>query len=330
MNKGVSIILCTYNGKHLLSDTLQHIVNQKNKIPCELIFVDNASNDGTKKYADMWWKNHGSKNIIYRSFEQPVPGKSYAQNLGYEKANYEYLLVCDDDNWLSNTYVQTAYDVMESNKQIGALGGWCEAVFEEEEPNWFNIYAKYFAVAKQGKKSGDITDEKGCLYGAGMVLRKSHWLELQKAGFSHLLSCRKGNKLSSGGDTEYSYALRLLDYKIWYDERLYFKHYMPKARMNLNYLRKLRKALSHSNFILKSYKDVLQPKNRTYKEYLKSGRIYFFINGLKKIYILLMGSYEEKEQEKDYFRQLYYITIFHKKYKENKQHILQWVEKTKK
>lgn len=325
--KGVSIIICTYNGKVRLADTLSHLAKQKIKCEVEIILIDNNSSDGTKAFVDGWWSKNGNPNIKYVSFSQPIPGKSYAQELGYNKAKYEYLLVCDDDNWLYETYVQTAFEIMENDHQIGALGGWCEAVFESKKPEWFDTYAKYFAVSKQGKESGDITDKKGCLYGAGMVLRKSHWLQLNELGFAPLLTCRTGDTLSSGGDTEYSYVLRLLGYKIWYDERLYFKHWMPDRRMNLSYLKKLRKAISESNFVNSVYKDELKNKIVTRK--------YFYNQAYKKIkkslFIQLknrlVGTYEQKELAKEYFRYLFRLLMQYKEYSANRATILTWLPK---
>jgi glycosyltransferase involved in cell wall biosynthesis len=325
MVKGVSIVLCTYNGKSRLEQTFKYLVAQKITIPCEIIFVDNASADGTKQYADNWWKTHGSSDISYRSFEQPIPGKSYAQDLGYDKAQYDYILVCDDDNWLCDIYVQTSYDIMSKNTNIGALGGWCDAAFESEKPTWFETYAKYYAVSKQGEQSGDITTKKGCLYGAGMVLRKSHWLQLKTLGFNHLLSCRKGESLSSGGDTEYSYAIRLLGYKIWYDERLYFKHYMTTGRLNLNYLARLRKAMVYSNHILWPYQDVLTGRLRTsldFKKEVFKGFPMFFAN---KIVSLFFGDFEKKEIAKRYFINVKYKLFNYATYKRNMQIIKKWL-----
>ena len=327
MNKGISIIICTYNGKALLVETLCHLRAQQLDVPCEIILVDNASTDGTKTSADTWWQEHGVGNIDYRSFVQPKPGKQYAQELGYEKATYEYLLVCDDDNWLCNTYVQNAFNIMESNQSIGALGGWCEAEFEAEKPEWFDQYAKFFAVSKQGAKSGDITNKKGCLYGAGMVLRKSHWLNLNRLGFEPLLTCRKGNTLSSGGDTEYCYALRLLGYKIWYDERLYFKHYMTKGRMSLDYVSRLRKAMTESNFVVSVYTDELSNKTvnqRTfYQRFLKEVRYKLKANSRK----IFFGNFEEKQLAKIYFRNLKYMLFSFKTYSNNRTSIYKWLPK---
>ncbi|WP_159023050.1 glycosyltransferase family A protein [Formosa sp. L2A11] len=324
--KGVSIVLCTYNGRQRLEATFKHLAAQQLNVPCEIIFVDNASTDGTKEFADAWWQNNGISEISYLSFDQPIPGKSYAQNLGYEKANYNYLLVCDDDNWLCNTYVQTAFEVMEANPEIGALGGWCDAEFEGVKPSWFDEQAKYFAVAKQGSVSGDITLKKGCLYGAGMVLNKNHWLELKALGFEHLLSCRKGNNLSSGGDTEYSYALRLLGYKIWYDDRLYFKHYMTEGRMHLEYLSRLRKAMAYSNFMVLCYSELLTGKKQSWSKVLNKGRKAFLIELFNNTVCLFSRNFEEKEAAKSYFRYLYYLTFYKKEHLKNIEFVTGWLK----
>jgi len=325
MKKGVSVIISTYNGKDRLAKTMEYLVNQKFTCPYEIILVDNASTDSTQKYVEHWWRKNEVDTIIFNSYFQPIPGKSYAQKLGYDKAKYEYLLVCDDDNWLVDTYIQNSFDVMESNIEIGALGGWCEAEFEEEKPEWFDSYAKYFAVSKQGTESGDITQKKGCLYGAGMVIRKSHWLQLNKLGFKPLLTCRKGNALSSGGDTEYSYVLRLLGYKMWYDERLYFKHYMPNGRMNLNYISRIRKAMSESNFVVHVYLDELAGKTVTRKNILKEFFRAIKLKLIKNVGYYILGNFEQKEMAKEYFRILNRLLFSFNDYKVNRSSIDKWL-----
>ncbi|MDN3725281.1 glycosyltransferase [Aequorivita sp. SDUM287046] len=323
--KGVSVIISTYNGTKTIGLALEYLANQICQCPCEIILVDNASTDETKAFCDTWWDKYGNKSISYKSFFQPIPGKSYAQEMGYAEASYEYLLVCDDDNLLNEAYVQLSFDIMESDSTIGALGGWCDAMFEGNKPDWFDTYSKYFAVGKQGKSSGDITNKKGCLYGAGMVIRKSHRLQLNELGFKPLLTCRKGDSLSSGGDTEYCYALRLLGYKIWYDERLHFFHYMLAKRVNLEYVTKVRKAISYSNFVCDTYLDEISRKEShgtiLRKKIKKELKKHFF----QKIKNRLIGSFEEKEKSKEYFRNLYYLKFKQSEYFENRNSIKKWL-----
>ncbi|WP_299226440.1 glycosyltransferase [uncultured Psychroserpens sp.] len=323
---GVTIALCTYNGIKLLEQTLKYIAAQELSIPCELILVDNASTDGTKHFADQWWEINGSKAISYKSLEQAIPGKSYAQDMAYEHAVYEYILVCDDDNWLNPNYVQLSYDIMQSNLSIGALGGSSEAAFESNPPEWFDRFAFYYAVGEQSEVNGDVTQSLGYLYGAGMVIRKSHWLELKAVGFEHILSCRKGNALSSGGDTEYCYALQLLGYKIWYDDRLLFKHYMTKNRLNLNYLSRLRSAMAYSNFVIHTYRCVLKgirpDQNKLLRSKLKKN---FFKHSYKRIF----GNYNEKEIAKNYFRQIKLIIVSHRERIKHYDFITSWARNRK-
>lgn len=325
MKSGVSIIICTYNGRERLEDTLSHLSVQVHSCPAEIIFVDNASTDDSLGFAERWWAEHGSESIPMKTFSQPIPGKSYAQELGYAEASYEYLLVCDDDNWLAPNYVQVAFDVMESDPGIGALGGWCVAAFEAEEPEWFQEQSRYFAVSRQGDESGDITRKKGCLYGAGMVTRKSHWQQLEQLGFKALMSCRKGDKLSSGGDTEHSFALRILGYRIWFDERLRFTHFMTQGRMNLAYLSRLRKAMSESNFLVAPYQDVILGGSEGRGSLARKALRDLKAEGLRRTWDLLFGDYEAKEQSKDFFRLQYFRLFRWKEYIEVRQEIDRWV-----
>ena len=322
---GLSIIVCCYNSAKRLPETLAHIANQRvhETLNWELIVVNNNSTDDTELVAQKVWEASGNPAPLRIVFESQ-PGLSYAREKGMTLAEYDILLWCDDDNWLCDTYVQTAFDILNQDSQIGALGGWCEATFETKKPDWFDSCARYFAVSKQGKKSGDITTKKGCVYGAGMVLRQSHWQQLKASGFKHLLKDRVGASLSSGGDTEFCYALRLLGYKMWYDERLYFKHFMSDGRLSLDYVSRLRKAMAYSNFMLWPYLDLLngQPKSRSdfYKSALKGFPMIF----IKKIAALFVGTYEQKEVAKRYLRQLRFKLFNYSTYKKNLDILKSW------
>jgi len=322
---GVSIILCCYNSAKRLPKTLAFLANQKvsSDLNWEVIVVNNNSTDDTEVITASIWRNLGNKAPLSIVAEQQ-PGLSYAREKGISIAKYDILLWCDDDNWLCDTYVQTAFDIMKNNIEIGALGGWCEATFETEKPQWFDDYAKYFAVSKQGKSSGDITQKKGCVYGAGMVLRKSHNLELKSLGFKQLLKDRVGVSLSSGGDTEYCFALRLIGYKMWYDERLYFEHYMTNGRLSLGYVSRIRKAMTYSNFILWPYLDLLKREHQTQQDFFKVALKGMPLLPIKKVGALLIGAYEQKETARRYFKYLGYRLFNYTTYKRNMEFLKSW------
>jgi glycosyltransferase involved in cell wall biosynthesis len=238
--KGVSVIVCCYNSSRRLQKTLQHLsVQLLQNIPWEILIVDNGSTDKTADVAIDIWDDCGKNcSAAFKMIKEPVPGLSNARQAGIAKAQYEYIVFCDDDNWLDARYIQTVYDILISDTSIGVLGGRCEAVSDCPLPSWFKENEQFYAVGPQAERTGDV-QRRNFVYGAGMAFRKAEYLSFKEAGFQHLLSDRTGENLISGGDVEICYMYRLAGYKIWYDERLFFLHYMPKGRLEKDYLEKL-------------------------------------------------------------------------------------------
>ncbi len=262
---GVSIIVCTYNGEERLPETIKHIAKQKvdPEILWELILVDNASTDNSKQATINEWKKHKCSAQL-RIIDQPVPGKQLALEKGYEVARYEYLITCDDDNWLDENFVQLTFEIMSSNSNIGALGGPNEPLCETKPPDWFKYFQRDYAAGPQGDihtgvvSEGNITWKRGYVWGAGMIVRKSAWEKLLADGFRTSMSCRKGTELSSGGDSEACYALVLAGWEIWYDPRLKLKHCMPAGRLDWNYLVRLFTGFGVASVGLEPYEKAIQ------------------------------------------------------------------------
>jgi len=239
LNKGVSIIICCYNSAKRLPQTLLHIAKQQltDTIECELIVVDNNCNDDTVEVTNAIW-NELVSNIPLTIVEEKIPGLSSARQKGVVAAKYEYIIFCDDDNWLNPFYVVKGFNLMENNAAIGAACGYNEAISDIEFPYWFNTYASYYATGVLSLHSADVTS-RGWIWGAGMILRKSILVNLQQAGFRNLTSDRKGKELSTGGDVEICKWMILIGYKLWYDEELSLKHFIPRDRLTKLYLEKL-------------------------------------------------------------------------------------------
>lgn len=237
--QGISIVICTYNGKKNLLPTLTHIAAQKGieNFPVELIIVDNASKDGTYEYVrDTWPTLQSSISLVL--LQQPIPGKAFATRMGFDNCRYSYILVCDDDNWLCDTYLQQAYNIMSADDTIGILGGKGEAVFEESKPDWFDKYENIFAVGKQYPESGDVTNKVYTLWGAGMVIKKEAWDKLLSIGYEFLLNEKRDKKGNWGGDdSELCLMIVNMGYKMWVENNMSYKHFMPQNRMNLQYLK---------------------------------------------------------------------------------------------
>lgn len=270
MNKGVSIVVCCHNSSKLLEQTIYHICKLKipSYINTELLIIDNASSDNTSEFAKQKLTEFKCP-FPFRILNQPQLGLSFARKMGTDSSKYEYILFCDDDNWLNEDYIVNVYRIMESDDKIGALGGEAEAVTEGIAPEWFSRQHRNYSVGKQYNRSGNITESVGVLWGAGMVIRKTAMLELYSKGFSSLLSDRKGEQLTSGGDSEKCYALRLAGWKIWYDESLKLKHYISRERLNWKYLRKLNRGFGAQKVDFDPYIMAFQKTNGSNDNSLK-------------------------------------------------------------
>jgi len=239
MQQGVSVILCCYNSAERLPATLEHLAKQETNenLDWEIIVVDNASTDDTAAKAQSIWKNAGTA-IDCKVLREPRPGLGHARHAGIAAAKYEYIIFCDDDNWFGKGYVQQIAGMLANNDRIGVLGGRCEAISNIDIPFWFNTYQQFYAVGCQALYNGDV-GERNYVYGAGMAFKKTVYTALLDAGFPSLLTDRTGESLVSGGDTEICYIHRLAGFQIWYDESLFFQHFMEVKRLEKKYLEKL-------------------------------------------------------------------------------------------
>jgi hypothetical protein len=139
-----------------------------------------------------------------------------------------------------------AWNVMNGASEIGACGGLSEAVCEVNPASWFEDHKASYAIGPNGLRQGDITNTQGWLWGAGLSIRKCAWQQLVSKGFSPLLIGRHRKKLGAGEDSELCLALRLAGWRLWYDSRLRFQHFLPAQRLKWTYLRKLHRGFGAS------------------------------------------------------------------------------------
>jgi glycosyltransferase involved in cell wall biosynthesis len=285
MADGVSVIICCYNSVSRLPETLKHLAAQQTRgLKAEVILVDNASTDGTRHIALSLWSAQSRHDIPLVVVEEPLAGLSRARARGIAHAAYDVLVFCDDDNWLEPGYLQHAFSILEANPAIGALGGVGLPVADAPLPAWFEQYKGCFACYPQGECTGELTGPSAFLYGAGLVVRKSVLTALIQRGFNAILSDRVGKQLSSGGDVELCYAVRLAGYKLWYSSDLVFRHYMPGNRLTQQYLCRLMAASSYCGSQLIVYLYALKGHPADFRAWVKDSvyQVVFLMRTLLK------------------------------------------------
>jgi glycosyltransferase involved in cell wall biosynthesis len=271
---GVSIIICCHNGARRLPETIRHIAlqNVPSYIPWEFILIDNASTDNSVSMAETVWESYNPSGSLRVVFESEL-GLSFARARGFREARFEYVIMCDDDNWLLPDYVRMAYTIMENNSRIGALGGCGKIVFEEKPEKWI-ANSRIFAAGEQWHTTGPVQSCR--VYGAGCVIRRSAYQKLKQIGFKSLLTDRKGSDLSSGGDHELCYALAIMGYSIWYDGRLKFYHFITRERLTWEYFIRYAKESTACFDVLTSYKMVALDINSYKFSFVVLARDFFY------------------------------------------------------
>lgn len=285
--KGISVLICTYNGANNLPETLKYLAVQEldSNIPIEIILIDNASTDNSLEVAENFWSKLQC-NTPFKTAVEPKKGKENAIDKGLDMANYQYVVICDDDNWLNKDYLQIAYDIMANNEAIGMLGGQGVMPDHLDLPDWFSSMKAYYAVGKQGLISGEVKHyhpKPQFIWGAGSVINMKAYALLKKCQFERVLTYESEGKIARSEDLELSLAIWLTGHKLWYDRRLVYQHALSQNRLSWEALVNLARISAPAYHIVRTY-DILiftgkinAPKNSYWKDY-----IIFYFKNLKK------------------------------------------------
>jgi len=229
--RGISVVICAHNSADRLPETLKHLQAQKigPDLKWEIVLVDNASTDNTVAVAERCWPANTS--VRLRVVHEPRLGLTFARECGIEHARYDVVALIDDDNWLGPTFLEAAASVMTNHPEIAVAGGDGIPRCELTPPAWFDSVKSGVSFGQLGE-ARDITEDPGTVSGAGLVLRKHAFQEIRRRGFSFMLTDRAGSAGSAGGDLELCLGLRLAGWRLWYDPRMSFEHFIPRERFD--------------------------------------------------------------------------------------------------
>ena len=113
----ISLIIISFNTKHLLKEVLQNVEAMSKGLDLEIIVVDNASKDG-------------SAEMVRQDFHHVVLIRS-AENLGFAKGNNvgakvakgKYIVLLNSDAFLTENTLSIALKKMEDYPKAGLGGG---------------------------------------------------------------------------------------------------------------------------------------------------------------------------------------------------------------
>jgi len=112
----ISIIIISWNVKHLLTKCLDSIYRTTGKLKIEIIVVDNHSNDNT----DVMIKKNFPNVILIANNENK--GFAAANNQGIKEAKGKYLLFLNPDTEVLQNSFNNSLKIFEHDKNVGAVG----------------------------------------------------------------------------------------------------------------------------------------------------------------------------------------------------------------
>jgi GT2 family glycosyltransferase/glycosyltransferase involved in cell wall biosynthesis len=115
----VSVIVVTYNNIELTKACLASLDANTNHENLEIIVVDNASVDGTPALLNEWVAQGENRRIILNEDNR---GFAAGNNQGLAIADGEYLVLLNNDTFVTPGWIRTLYRHLERNHSIGIIG----------------------------------------------------------------------------------------------------------------------------------------------------------------------------------------------------------------
>ncbi len=115
----VSVVVLTYNNIEFTKACLRSIESESNWPQLEIIVVDNASSDGTREYLSQWAQAHDHRKVI---LNERNLGFAAGNNIGLAAATGEYLVLLNNDTYVTPNWVRTLVNHLRRNPRIGIIG----------------------------------------------------------------------------------------------------------------------------------------------------------------------------------------------------------------
>ena len=117
LEKGISIVIPSYKGENHIHPILDSLEKQTlSKDLFELIFVVNGEMDSTMDILLNWVKSNQDMNIVLTYTNEA--GVCNARNIGIRIAKREYIGFLDDDDFISEKYLEALYNHIGPNRVV--------------------------------------------------------------------------------------------------------------------------------------------------------------------------------------------------------------------
>jgi glycosyltransferase involved in cell wall biosynthesis len=258
----LSAVVCTYNPRvEYLNQVFSSLMRQTLPVDMwELVVVDNASDPEIRQLDGLFLPEFAQ--IIV----EPNLGLTQARLKGIEASRGEFIIFIDDDNILSEDYLEQVNLLYKKYPNIGIWSGHVEPIFEQQPGEHLEPYLNYLALHKVTHEVwSNMHDSAPLPCGAGMCVHRDvairYFTDLPNNPLRLLLG-RKGNSLLAGEDTDIGLTACDMGRGVGRSPMLKLHHLIPKNRVQQNYLDKLVEAITYSHRILFLSRGIAKTRRR--------------------------------------------------------------------
>ncbi len=118
-DRQVSVVVVTYNNLDFTKACLTSIDQHSQYENMEIIVVDNGSIDGSQEYLTNWVKGNSNRKLILNENNR---GFAAANNQGLDIAIGNYLVMLNNDTYVTPGWIRTLLSHLDRDKTIGLIG----------------------------------------------------------------------------------------------------------------------------------------------------------------------------------------------------------------
>ncbi len=116
----ISVVICAYNEQDWIGGTLESLLGQE-RLPDEIIVVNNASTDGTAQVVEAFAALHPERNI--RLIYEAKKGLHHAREAGWRVASGDVIVATDADIHFPVKWLQIYEQEFNAHPEIAAMSG---------------------------------------------------------------------------------------------------------------------------------------------------------------------------------------------------------------
>lgn len=236
MDTGVSILICTYNRRRVLAQTLEGLTRLRvpSGVEAELVLVCNACTDGSEDVGREW---SARMPFAARVVVEPEPGLSVARNRAISEAQHDILAFTDDDVLVDPGWIDGLLEIYRTQgARVGVVGGrvdlWWGAV---ERPAWLPKELEWL-LASHDRGDQILELSTPDLFGANFSLRREVF---DRVGPFRTDLGRKGKNLGGFEEAVFIESAIRAGFRVFYTPRAGVRHWVHPERATQRYMSRL-------------------------------------------------------------------------------------------